>query len=626
MCGLVAMFGQISDVAEQRRLAALESIRHRGPDGRGQWSDAAAWLGHLRLAIIDLSPAGAQPMIDPDSGLVIIFNGEIYNYIELRDELKAQGVTFRTQSDTEVLLLAYRTWGAQACAKLNGMWAFAIWDPAKRTVFFSRDRFGVKPLLYSVAEKGRGRLLAMASEAKAIHALLPETLAPNPQAVARLVSHSISQAGAETFYEKIHYLPPAHCATFDVASGALKVSRYWDYPPLQRGPQPRYEAQCETFAALFEDAVKLRLRSDVSVGLTLSGGLDSSAILAAASANLSRPLACYTSVYSSAERGELGWAKIAADAAGSEVIPVEASFASFLETLEQATHHMDAPGYSPAVIPLWEIMKQARATSTPVILEGQGGDELLGGYPAYTASHGLEALSRGNVIGFTRTAAVMGATFGAKATAAWLFRKAAPDLTALLTSRQRLNWLTADLRQMIASGFPADPSMSTVGSDYPAMQAAMWRDHSHAVLPALLHYGDAISMAHGIESRLPFMDYRLIEWSFSAPRDLTRDGGSKAPLRHYLDQKGLRKTARRKDKLGYPVPMVQWINGPGAGHLAALLADRNRPLWQFFDQRAISKLVAASKQNPIAMFHLYKIVGTDIWLNLLRERSASTAT
>ena len=269
MCGILAVFRASEGFAcaEQRLFnAALDSLQHRGPDDRGTWRDGHAWLGSRRLAIIDLSSAGHQPMVDPESGVTIAFNGEIFNYVELRHELESLGHRFRTQSDTEVLLQAYLQWGAGCLPRLNGMWLFSIWDPHSRTAFVARDRFGVKPGYYTVAHDE----LIVASEPKAILAIKPNCRQVNKESLCNFLTAAEINSEGQSFYSGVAVLPSAHYAVFRVDIGGLSIQRYWS-PPEDRSS---VEDDIEQLHALFADAVRLRMRSDVPVGITLSGGLE----------------------------------------------------------------------------------------------------------------------------------------------------------------------------------------------------------------------------------------------------------------------------------------------------------------------------------------------------------------
>lgn len=606
MCGILGV--HLPLITHRARFAtALGTLKHRGPDGEGRLETDSIILGHRRLAIIGLGPTGDQPMVDRETGVALVFNGEIYNYIEVRDDLRREGVEFTTATDSEVLLKAWLRWGPDSLSRLNGMWAFGIWDPRTRELIICRDRFGVKPLYYAV----RGKSLLFASEPKALFRLDPSLAEANPAAIHDLFATSRMHSGTQTFFADVHALAPAHHARVD-ASGRVSVARYWDYPTHAATDKG------DEFATLFDSAVAIRLRSDVPVGLTLSGGLDSSAILASAAQDVDVPLHCFTSVYSSELRGEEAWAQRAAALVNADLASVNASIQDWQATLEKIVWHMDSPGYSPAVFPLWRIMQEARASGIAVLLEGQGADELLAGYPQYIPYGIVGAVRnfargrnhRGSLPALVRESI---STFGVKWSALWLLRHVFPN--------GHRRW--SEMRGA-RSVFRADWSASVATSDAVATSereplfGRLAADHGRDLLPALLHYGDSISMAHGIESRQPFLDYRLVEWVFRSQPDLLEGGQTKRPVRDYLRRVGFGIIAARPDKQGYPTPLIDWLRGGGSETFRGLLADSHSKLWTIFDQAAVSKrLDRALAGDYGALNQLYKIMTIDIWLKQL---------
>lgn len=608
MCGIIGVVGDIGRLKPRFR-AALTTITHRGPDGEGVFTADQVIFGHRRLAIIDLGEGGHQPVVDPATGTVMTYNGEVYNYIEVRAELMALGVRFRTQSDVEVLLQAFIMWREDMFRRLNGMWAFAIWEPATATVTLARDRFGVKPMYWHV---DRGTL-AFASEAKALIALRPALAEPDPDAVFDLVVTSRSHIGDGSFYRAVRALPAATVATFRPGDAAPAAATYWHYPDPSGEPVDASRSH-EEFAALFDDAVRLRLRSDVPVGLTLSGGLDSSAVLAAAQARSASPVRCYTSVYGAGARGEEAWAKVAASAWGAQLESVAADHDAWLPTLRRMVWHMDGPGYSPAIFPLWAIMARARSEGVPVLLEGQGADELLAGYPQYGTVALAECVRRAHFGTMYRTLCGLRRTFGQRQIALWLLRQQAKPLFDRFGPHRRR-------QQMFGPGVGGRSSTApSIGARHGPLARALHADHAEAILPSLLHYGDAISMAHGIETRLPFMDFRLVEWVFRTQPPLIVNGRTKAPVRDYLAARRLQAIADRPDKQGYPTTVGTWLNsGSGQTLVMDLLATPGAPLWSIVDRSEVGHLVDASRRGEFAATnHLYKLVATEVWLEELK--------
>lgn len=611
MCGILGVLAPTD--RDRREIGhALDLIAHRGPDGSSVLASGEVLLGHRRLAIVDLSDHGSQPMTDPETGVAIVFNGEIYNYKEIRAELEGWNVQFRSDSDTEVLLQAYLRWGGEMFSRLNGMWAFAVWDPRSRTLFASRDRFGVKPFYYAVV----GDRFLFASEPKALIRLEPGLARANPSALADVFASSLSHAGSGGFYAEIKALAPATNAVVRAGDGQVRLHRYWSYPDQAEEPEDP-AAAAERFAALFEDSVRLRLRCDVPVGLTLSGGLDSSAVLAAAARNAGAAPVCFTSVYGSSLRGEEAWAKRAADVVGARLVTVEAEIGAWRGTLEQIVEHMESPSYSPAIVPLWSIMRAAREAGVPVLLEGQGADELLGGY-AQHAPAGLLSGLRADGLGLkslaaaASDAAALARSFGAGQLALWTLRQLAPSAHRAWSAVRG----GASLLQRDVLAVRTPPA--SAGRDLYQM---LREDHSRAILPALLHYGDAVSMAHGVESRLPFMDYRLVDWVFRARPRLMDRGRAKIPVRRYLHDRGFGVIAERQDKLGYPTPILAWLQAEGAASVQDAIADRNSETWDFLrPDRAREVLAAALAGDQRALFQTFKVLTTYIWIEQVKTR------
>lgn len=611
MCGILGWFGPHGPDDLGRFGAALDLLSHRGPDDRGVFAAPGILLGHRRLSILDLSPAGHQPMAEPTSGAVIVFNGEIYNHVELRAELEVLGHRFAGHSDSEVLLHALMEWDEQALPRLNGMWAFAFWQPAKQRLLLARDRFGVKPLYYRGGKAG----LAFASEPKALLALFPEHRAVSEPQLLDFLGNNLLYARSESFYQGIHVLPPAHFAVYEVGTGKLCLSRYWDYPANTDEALSAEDAFAQ-FDTLLTDAVRLRLRSDVPVGLTLSGGLDSTGVLAAASPYTAKPLTCFTSVYGEGEIGELPWAQRASEAVHAPLIAVSAPQADWLQTLRKIVWHMDGPGYSPAVYPLWHLMQRARTEGVPVLLEGQGADEALAGYPQYAVLEMLGYLSgqsgqRRSLAGVRARMRALRRTFSLRWALAWSARELSP---ALLRWHRRRVGFESLMRKNVKLPHLPEHLMRKAGD--PVRQRLL-ADHSLTILPGLLHYGDAVSMAHGVEARNPFMDYRLVEWMFRLPSKLRfHQNETKWVLREYLRVHNQPLIGNRPDKKGYPTPVGRWLASEQGLEIEQLLLARNSMLHQWCDPDKIKILIEQNRQGVMAAeHHLYKLVSTQLWLS-----------
>ena len=616
MCGILGWIGIKDQVANRGRFEkALDLLAHRGPDDRGVVAFPDALIGHRRLSIVDLSASGHQPMRDSHSGAVITFNGEIYNHLELRKELESLGHLFIGTSDTEVLMHALLQWGDDALVRLNGMFAFALWQPNKRRLLLARDRFGVKPLYYRIGPEG----LAFASEPKALLHLFPDHCRTNQGVLLDFLANNALYSGDQSFYDGIHVMPPAH---FGVIEGdrPIRLQSYWCYPKEENNSLNNEDAISQ-FEELFNDAVRIRLRSDVPVGLTLSGGLDSTAILASAHACHSQQITCFTSVYSSENTGELDWAKRASKQTGTNLITVMAPQASWLNVMREVVWHMDGPGYSPAVYPLWCLMQRARSEGIPVLLEGQGADESLAGYPQHAALEMLAYVKgaypeKRSLAGLLSRISGMQSTFSLPWAAAWMAREALPSLVDW--RRRRIGF-----QSLLKPHVQAPPLHSKYANDMgDPVRARLLKEHAQTILPGLLHYGDAISMAHSIETRHPFMDYRLVEWLFRLPtRFKLRQGETKWVLREYLRSHNQVAIGNRRDKKGYPTPVAKWLGSDELGlEIENLLLDKRSILYEWCHPAAIRNLIEANRKGVMGSeHHLYKLISAQMWLSTCIE-------
>lgn len=604
MCGIYGIWhrdGQPVDLTALR--TATSRLRHRGPDDEGyllahpaqgtcasragpetdqrltllpldqaRGAGYSLAFGFRRLAILDLSPAGHQPMASADGRFWIVFNGEIYNYIELRAELQRLGHCFRSGGDTEVILAAYAQWGEACLNRLNGMWAFAIWDRERRTLFLARDRFGVKPLYYAAI----GQTFTFASEIKALvgsHAL---PFKPEPLAVYQFLTDGrlpSPQHGA-TFFAGVRALPPGHCLRIDAAS-PVAPRRYYDVAL----PDNHHRAQATNdilvmYRDLFIDAVRLELRSDVAVGTCLSGGIDSSSIVCAvnhlmrqdglSTAQIGERQKTFSAVYDSDgrynERRHIERVLRATAADGHFVIP---TVERLNVDLERLAWHQDEPFQSTSIFAQWCVMGLARERGVTVLLDGQGADEVLAGYRPYARYLG-DLLRHARGATFAREALLIHARSGQPALSllrnALIFALPAPAIELAYVGRQMLRPLAPVLR----SDFAAECHRAAL-ADVPSWceQSSLDRHLRDAVLesslPHLLRYEDRNSMAFSIESRVPFLDNRLVEFVFQqAPHLRIRHGWTKWVHRQAMEGLLPDAIAWRSDKVGFETPEVAW--------------------------------------------------------------------
>lgn len=579
MCGIAGVIA-LDGLDPQRLVQMTHLVTHRGPDGYGfgyfglgpehhaeiilnddhpPAQAAQVGLGHRRLAILDLSPLGSQPMQTRDGALTIVFNGEIYNYVELREELKALGYKFESATDTEVLLYAYREWGSGCLPRLNGMWSFAIWDRIHQKLFCARDRLGIKPFYYYRDAK---RFL-FASEIKQISHYPDVPRRANPAPVLEYLESGIIDHCEETLFEEIRELRGGHYLTLDLASGGIepKVERYW---ALRVEPnQDLFEgAACEEFRAMFVDAVRLRMRSDVPVGSCLSGGLDSSSIVSVAQSLMPHAnFHTFSACFEQPELDERDYIREAVAAAQVKAHFVFPKGEAFTASLDRLLWHQDEPVAGSSVFAQHAVMAEARRENIPVLLDGQGGDETLCGYRKFRYFY-LWHLLKKNPARFISEAA------------SHLYRgdlmpQQWSDATRYLPGLLQRN--RSVVARVGGNGFNYGNQHAAVDIGAGDTLAARQKDDLlRYSLPVLLRYEDRNSMAHSIETRLPFLDYRLVEFLVNCPDSMKLRGGwSKWILRKTMAGVVPDKIRLRKRKLGFDTPESQWMRT----HLRGLFED-----------------------------------------------------
>jgi len=590
MCGIFGIWyqdGRPVDLVTVQR--ALTTLRHRGPDDEGYLlvntrtgqavscggrdTDSRLMLpsakeflsetfdlvlGSRRLAIIDVSPAGHQPMVDEASGLVVTHNGEIYNYVELRAELERYGHHFRSNSDTEVLLAAYKKWGSDCLRYLNGMFAFAIWDERRQELFAARDRFGEKPFYYHYDPERA--FFIFASEIKALLASGLISRKPNYKAIYRYLAYREIDAGSETVFEGVSALPPAHALKYSRAQGTLRVWRYWDLNPEAEIRLSSDAAYAERFLQLLTDAVHIRLRADVPVGSSLSGGLDSSTIVCLIAKELRGSTQETFSARFHDPRYDEGkyiqkvieWANVE----GHIVYPDPARLPEEIETL---TWHQEQPFFSTSIYAQWCVMRLAKEQGVTVLLDGQGGDETLAGYHLYFGPYFRDLFLRLRWTALMKVLHKYVREHGLAYLPIIAFTFLPQSLRHPIRKHIRPLAIAPELEQAGQS----DARLFLPHNFKSALQAALYETLTCTVLPALLRYADRNSMAFSREVRLPFLDHRLVEFLFAIPNDQKLRGTTtKFVLRNAIQglvPEGIR---LRTDKLGFEPPEVGWMRGP----------------------------------------------------------------
>ncbi len=561
MCGLAGVLAFNSQVSPSGELIQkmTDSIRHRGPDDAGLYLNGPIGLGHRRLAIIDLSPAGHQPMPGPDGSTWLIFNGEIYNYLEIRTELEARGHHFTSHSDTEVILHAYQEYGPQCVSHFNGMFAFALWDEVKHQLFLARDRFGIKPLYYY---RNANRLL-FASEIKAILAVLETNPSPNQQLIYDFLTLGILDHTDETFFTGIHKLPPAHTMLVET-NNQIRLERYWDFEvnhEVATFPEPQVADLSERFFELFTEAVRSHLISDVAVGSCLSGGLDSSTVVSIISQLIKESKAAsvgsrqqtFSACYHHSPVDEQPHIDRVVQWSGALAHKVFPQPTDFRAELPQLICHQEEPFASTSIYAQWTVMRLARENGVTVLLDGQGADEQLLGYRKFYLFYGLNLLRQGQPL--------YGLSELLKHFGSW-------DVLKTLQLQRGLRYLQGKqfgsvavaqslLEPSLAAQF-AGTGLNLGLSDN--LGERIKSDMTRFSLPVLLRYEDKNSMAFSREARVPFLDHRLVEFVAALPLNLKlRDGWTKYCLRRGAQGKVPPEILKRKDKLGFATPEDDWF-------------------------------------------------------------------
>jgi len=624
VCGIVGIVGDTQAVPENVFLQMRDSIAHRGPDDAGVWEAESrqARLGSRRLAILDLSPTGHQPMVDDSGQLAITFNGEIYNYLELRDELAGLGHRFRSTSDTEVLLKAYQAWGTDCLQRLNGMFAFAIWDDRRRQLFAARDRFGEKPFYY--CQSHNRSLFAFASEIKALVAARLFSLPPNHSAIYRYLAHHELDAGAETLFQGVAALPPAHALLFSGPGSKLEMWRYWDL-----GSQPECRlagdaAYAERFLELLSDSVRLRLRSDVPVGSSLSGGLDSSTIVAlVAKQGRAQRQATFSARFAEPRFDEGRYIQKITQLYDLEAHQVYPDPASLPREMDALAWHQDHPFESTSIYAQWAVMRLARQGGVTVLLDGQGGDETLAGYTQYFGAYYEQLLRQWHLARLVSSVFCYVRKHGPAALPSILLFMLPQGLAQAARTAARPHGMAADFERQFASEPVRAPAR--FGD---AVHQCMYRTLSRDILPRLLRYADRNSMAFSREVRLPLLDHRLVEFLYAIPADQKiRGTTTKVILRNATRDLLPEEVRNRRDKLGFAAPEDLWLRGPLCSWVDELFASAQFREREWLDVNTVRSAWRAFLQGRTGYRRtIWRWISLELWArNCLAPRSAGLA-
>ncbi|MBX9926327.1 MAG: asparagine synthase (glutamine-hydrolyzing) [Hyphomicrobiaceae bacterium] len=628
MCGIAGFVSLASDAppAAAAKLEAMSRlIAHRGPDGSGIWFDnrRTCGLAHRRLAIIDLSPSGHQPMVGPN-GACITYNGEIYNYRELNEQLR-DGWSFRSTSDTETILAAYAKWGTDCLGHLRGMFAFAIHDG--ETLFAARDRFGIKPFYYAVVDG----VLYFASEIKALLPVLPE-ITTDPDALAEYMTFQYT-IGDRSLFKHVHQLLPGHALT--VRNGTLSIFRYWDVSyEIDWDHRERWFGQ--RMRELLDDSVRMHLRSDVPVGAYISGGIDSSLIgILAAREPASARLGFHGKFTEFHGYDESYYARAACIGSGIDLHEIEITSRDFADNIGKVIYHLDQPVAGPGSFPQYMVSKLA-AEHVKVVLGGQGGDEIFGGYARYLIAY-LEQSLKAAIDGSYKNGNYVVTP-----------ESIIPHLTVLqeykpLIRQQFSKGLFGPLDERYFNLIDRSADMANevdwgqldrksvfgrfqaiFNSERNVRKEAYFDSMTHfdfkCLLPALLQVEDRMSMAHGLESRVPLLDHAIVEFAASIPADIKFKGGQ---MKHFVKQTfGAdlpQELTERRDKMGFPVPLKEWFEGDLKSLVGDTFVTQKNRQRDFFNSEAI--LANFDKSERFSR-KTWGLLSLELWHQTFHDKAA----
>lgn len=628
VCGIVGFYSLTSSAVTEpdRRLSTmLGLVSHRGPDGQGSWvhESRSVGFGHARLSIIDTSSSGAQPM-QSMSGLTLTFNGEIYNYKEIMSESNARGRKFSSSSDSESILASYEDHGSEFLNYLRGMFAFGLWDERKKELTLARDRFGIKPLYYSVVND----VLYFASEAKALLPFL-DSIETDSSALAEYLTFQ-TLLGSNSMFKGVNQLLPGE--VLRARDGRFEVKKYWSIRYQVNFDKPESEFVSE-LRDLFDESMDLHLRSDVEVGSYLSGGLDSS-IIAASAANLGggRLKAFHGSYTDYPGYDESAFAQAIADSSHLDLEISHFDSKDVVGTLKKVIYHLDYPIAGPGALPQFQISEQA-AQKVKVVLGGQGGDEIFGGYARYLIGY-LEQCLRAGIDGTSRNGNFI-VTLESIIPNLGTLREYKPLLQKFwssglfgemderyfkLISRSAdlgpaVDWTAIDTSGTYESFLKVFNNQESVSKE--AYFDSMTHFDFKTLLPALLQVEDRMSMAHGIESRVPFLDHKIVEFAATIPADVKfKNGELKRLLRIAFSDRIPKIVSARRDKMGFPVPLAEWSKGPlESGFKGLVEALRDRKL-DFINADHLGAMLTSS---PKFSRGTWALLSLELWMEQFHD-------
>ncbi len=629
MCGIAGFVNLKKGAAGSSDLRRMmNTLRHRGPDENGVYEGSDAFLGHLRLSIIDVS-GGHQPMPNEDGAVHVTYNGEIFNHASIRPQLEQAGHRYTTRCDTETIVHAYEEYGPDCVTRFRGMFAFAIWDARRRTLFCARDRLGIKPLYYFSNE----RVFAFASEIKALLEHPEIRTEFNPSLLAEYLTFGYT-SGDATLFAGIRKLMPGHMLSLDAATGRVEIRQYWDVPQpgeSARKTDQEWIRECRT---RLEETVRMRLMSDVPLGMFLSGGVDSSAIAALMKRMRSEPVKTFSVGYRETAYSELSYARQVAETIGTDHHEVTIGMEDFFNALPRLVWHEDEPIAWPSSVSLYFVSRLA-AEHVKVVLTGEGSDELFAGYHRYQhylfnrrwadryriVPRPVRTLARGAI----ENSSILSADLRRKLQHTFLGREATVE--SLQLDNFYGAFAAAERETMLAgqAGRQKDPYASYLSywnaRGGPVLSQMLYADQK-TYLVELLMKQDQMSMACSLESRVPFLDHPFVEFAASVPENMKiRNGTGKYIVKRAVEDL-LPHEIIYRTKMGFPTPLKSWLREDRAQPLFALLMDREGLLAEYLDLHYVEKLIERQRGGvEDATDRLWRLLNLQLWGDLfLRGR------
>jgi asparagine synthase (glutamine-hydrolysing) len=636
MCGICGKleFDPEARVAPHLVKRMADAIVHRGPDDEGFYVKGQIGLGFRRLSIIDLG-GGHQPLANENDSVWIIFNGEIYNYQELRAELVSKGHIFRTKSDTEVIVHLYEEYGRDCVQKLRGMFAFAIWDSVRKSLFLARDRVGIKPLYYCLGKN----FLSFGSEMKAILVDPAVRREINPAMIDRFLTYYYSP-GSETMFRNVFKLDPGHWLA--VQDGKIQIQCYWDLEFQAGDNHESPETLEQQLGDLLDQSVQLHMISDVPVGFLLSGGVDSTAMLSLASKKTDKPISSYTVGFSSPGPGlvdERPFARMAAGKFGSRHHEISISAQEFASFLPEYVRYMEEPVCEPAAVALYYVSKLARQ-HVKVLISGEGGDEAFAGYHNYMYMFWFEKMK--NALGPLRNPIGRGLEMVGRVSDSRVLKKYAPLISSHLdetylgrtsTPFQYFNRIpshiySAEMERSVNKTQSVNVARNLISrqAGHGVLDKMMYVDTKIWLPDDLLIKADRMTMANSIELRVPFLDHKVLEFAARLPRNQKVRGWKMKYLLKKAMGKHVPSEILNRRKVGFPVPYVKWLKDDLKDLFADILLDSKSISRGYFRKAAVQELFERnSRSNPYSA-EIFSLVVLELWHRTFMDGQETAAS